>query len=109
MRHLPWVSLGAVAYLGVVTTALTTWLQAVGQRTVPGPQASLLYTMEPVWASLFAWLIAGESFGPTGWAGAALILAAAVGSQWPAGQARREPLISSASPEAANLSRAEPP
>lgn len=80
---LPAAIWGEVAYLGIAATALTTLLQAVGQKSVPGPQASLLYTLEPVWASLFAWIGTGEGFGRAGWTGAALILAAAVGSQWP--------------------------
>jgi drug/metabolite transporter (DMT)-like permease len=72
-----------LVYLGIVATALTTLLQAIGQKSVPGPQASLLYTLEPVWAALFAWLGSREGFGQAGWAGAALIFAAAIGSQWP--------------------------
>jgi drug/metabolite transporter (DMT)-like permease len=72
-----------VAYLGIAATALTTWLQAIGQKSVSGPQASLLYTLEPVWAAMFAWIGSGEGFGRAGWAGAGLILAAAMASQWP--------------------------
>jgi len=75
---LPSVAWAQVFYLGIAATALTTWLQAIGQKTVPGPQASLLYTLEPVWAALFAW----EGFGLAGWAGAGLILAAAIGASW---------------------------
>jgi drug/metabolite transporter (DMT)-like permease len=78
-----WPVLAAAAYLGVAATAVTTWLSAVGQKTVPGPQASLLYSLEPVWACAFAWLLFAERFGPSGWAGAGLILAAALLSQWP--------------------------
>jgi len=80
---LPWQMWAQVVYLGIIATALTTWLQAIGQKSVPGPQASLLYTLEPVWASLFAWMGSGEGFGRWGWAGAALILVAAIASQWP--------------------------
>jgi drug/metabolite transporter (DMT)-like permease len=68
-------------YMGTVATLLTTWLQAVGQRGVPGVHASLLYTTEPVFASAIAMLGFGEVLGPQGWAGVALILMAAVGSQ----------------------------
>jgi drug/metabolite transporter (DMT)-like permease len=109
VAHLTKISFAEIAYLGVVTTALTTWLQTVGQRTVPGPQASLLYTMEPVWASLFAWLIAGEAFGPAGWAGAALILAAAVGSQWPVAEPAAKVVFQpAAEPVAQNLPEIAP-
>ena len=71
----------SMLYLGVVATLLTTWLQAVGQRGVPGVHASLLYTTEPVFASAIAMVGFGEVLGPQGWAGVALILVAAVGSQ----------------------------
>ncbi len=95
---LPSETWAEVVYLGVAATALTTWLQAIGQKTVPGPQASLLYTLEPVWAALFAWIGAGESFGRPGWAGAALILAAAIGSQWPVAAKSRQVAGSRSSP-----------
>ncbi len=73
----PW---GAVVYLGVVATALTTWLQTWGQRYVPAPQAAILYTLEPVWASLFAFLLLGERMGLQGLLGAGLILWATYGA-----------------------------
>jgi drug/metabolite transporter (DMT)-like permease len=82
IRGINWPAVLNVLYLGVVATALTTWLQATGQRTVPAPQAALLYSMEPVWAAFFAWLAFGERFGRNGWLGAAAILTAAVTSQW---------------------------
>jgi drug/metabolite transporter (DMT)-like permease len=79
-----WKPVAAVLYLALATTALTTWLQAIGQRTVPAAQAALLYTLEPVWAVAFAWLVVREGLGVQGWIGAAAILAGAVVSQWPA-------------------------
>lgn len=69
----PW---GAVLYLGVVATALTTWLQTWGQRYVPAPQAAILYTMEPVWATLFAFILLGERLGLLGVLGAFLVILA---------------------------------
>lgn len=51
LDQVPW---GAVVYLGLVATALTTWLQTLGQGQVPALQAAIIYTMEPVWATLFA-------------------------------------------------------
>jgi drug/metabolite transporter (DMT)-like permease len=72
-REVPW---GAVLYLGVVATALTTWLQTWGQRHVPAPQAAVLYTLEPVWATLFAFALLGERLGLTGVLGASLVILA---------------------------------
>ncbi len=74
---------GAVVYLGLVATALTTWLQACGQRRVGAAEAALIYTTEPLWAAGFAWLLLGESLGALGVAGAALIVGATLVSLWP--------------------------
>lgn len=73
LEGVPW---GAVLYLGVAATALTTWLQTWGQGHVPASQAAILYTLEPVWATLFAFLVLGERLGPSGLLGAALVLLA---------------------------------
>jgi drug/metabolite transporter (DMT)-like permease len=47
------------------------------QRFVPAVRATLIYTLEPVWAALFG-LAAGETMGASAIAGAALILASLV-------------------------------
>lgn len=73
LEGVPW---GAVVYLGVVATALTTWLQTWGQKYVPAPQAAILYTMEPVWATLFAFFLLGERLGLAGFLGAFLVVLA---------------------------------
>ncbi|WP_456411416.1 DMT family transporter [Oceanithermus sp.] len=71
--EVPW---GAVLYLGVAATALTTWLMALGQRSVPAPEAAVVYSMEPVWAAIFAYFVLGEVLGLRGWLGGALIVLA---------------------------------
>jgi drug/metabolite transporter (DMT)-like permease len=73
--------IAVVVYLGLIATALTTWLQAVGQRGLPGTHASLLYTTEPVFASVMAYFVLGERLSYRGMQGAALILFAAISSQ----------------------------
>ncbi len=63
----------SAAALGVASAGLqisANW----AQRYVPPARATLIYTMEPVWAALFG-LAAGERMGPGAVAGAALILA----------------------------------
>lgn len=70
------ISWGAVLYLGVAATALTTWLQTWGQRHVAAPQAAVLYTLEPVWATFFAFLLLGERLGASGALGALLVVLA---------------------------------
>ncbi len=56
--------LAAAAYLGLVTTALTNFLQTLGQRKVAAEQAAIIYAMDPVYAAGFAYVILGEQLGP---------------------------------------------
>ncbi|MCV4725803.1 DMT family transporter, partial [Escherichia coli] len=69
----PW---GSLLYLGLVASALCVWLQALGQRFVPAPEAAIIYALEPVYASGFAYLFLHERLGLQGLIGAALIVAA---------------------------------
>jgi drug/metabolite transporter (DMT)-like permease len=71
----PWLH---VLYLGIAGSAATAWLQVIGQAEVPAPTAAIIYTLEPVWASLLAMIVFGDSFGWRGWVGAAMILGAAI-------------------------------
>lgn len=83
-----WMS---VLYLGLIATALTTWLQTVGQQRVSAPEAAVIYSSEPMWAAAFAAFAFGERLGPRGWIGAAVIVLAVVVSQvpWRRGGARQ--------------------
>ncbi|MDJ0801029.1 MAG: EamA family transporter [Calothrix sp. MO_167.B12] len=76
---LPWMSL---LYLGIITTAITTWMQTWGQARISAPEAALIYPLEPVWASLFAYSILGEKLGIQGLVGAVLIIGAIIISQF---------------------------
>ena len=68
----------ALAWMGLMTTALVLWGQTAFMRTVPGHECALIFATEPVWAAGFAHLTLGESLGGAQLAGAALILAACV-------------------------------
>jgi drug/metabolite transporter (DMT)-like permease len=72
---------GPLIYLSVLATALTVWLQSWGQRRVRAVEASILFTLEPLWAALFAFWLLGERFGVQGWLGAGLIVAAMLFTQ----------------------------
>lgn len=74
----PWVS---VLYLGLVASALCVWLQALGQKFVPAPEAAIIYALEPVYASILAYFFLGERLGLQGLVGAALIVIATLVSQ----------------------------
>uniref|UniRef100_A0A7S1U884 EamA domain-containing protein n=1 Tax=Phaeomonas parva TaxID=124430 RepID=A0A7S1U884_9STRA len=70
-----------ILYLGLVTTAFTSVLQALGQSKVSPERAALIYAADPVWGAGFAYLLLGETLGVNGLIGAALISGAAIGSQ----------------------------
>ena len=46
----------------------------VSLRDVSAAEAAMVYTLEPLYGAALAWLILGETLGPSGWLGAALIL-----------------------------------
>ncbi|MGA2231452.1 MAG: DMT family transporter [Tepidisphaeraceae bacterium] len=75
VRSLPWAGL---LYLGLACTAATTWMQAIAQKTVPAPQTALVFTLEPVFAAGFGYVLFGQTLGERGMIGAGLIVAAAV-------------------------------
>jgi drug/metabolite transporter (DMT)-like permease len=68
----------SLLYLGMVTTALSTCLQAWGQRWVNGIEASIIYNLEPVWVTVFAAFLLNEHLGPQGLMGGALVLGGAL-------------------------------
>jgi drug/metabolite transporter (DMT)-like permease len=78
--RLPWTG---IVYLGVMCTAVTTWLQTVGQRHVPAAQASIIYLLEPVFATIFAFFIMHDRMGRRGMVGCALIIVATILGQAP--------------------------
>jgi len=65
-----------ICYLAVVTTFVAQWLQAYGQARVGAQDAALLYALDPCYAAGFSYLLLGETLGPQGFAGAAVVLAA---------------------------------
>lgn len=71
----------ALLYLGLVATAVTTWLQAMAQRQASAHETALFYTLEPVFSAVFSFLLLGEKFSGRGLVGAFLVLAAMVVSQ----------------------------
>jgi len=69
-------SFGPILYLGLVSTAITTWTQAIAQRRVPAYETALIYTLEPVFATIFSFWLLKEQLGTQALAGAGLVLTA---------------------------------
>eukprot|EP00550_Attheya_septentrionalis_P003390 CAMPEP_0198290848 /NCGR_PEP_ID=MMETSP1449-20131203/8562_1 /TAXON_ID=420275 /ORGANISM="Attheya septentrionalis, Strain CCMP2084" /LENGTH=441 /DNA_ID=CAMNT_0043989397 /DNA_START=1999 /DNA_END=3324 /DNA_ORIENTATION=- len=64
-------------YLGAVTTALANYIQTLAQRSLTAERASIIYSMDPVYGAIFAYLLLGETLGTYGIYGATIIGVAA--------------------------------
>ena len=74
----------SILYTGLLSTAVAFTLQIVGQKSSGNPTvASLLMSMESVFAAIFGWLILKESFSGREFCGVILMSAAIVLSQIP--------------------------
>lgn len=67
-----------IIYLGLFATVFTTIGQAWGQRIINPERAALVFTLEPVFAALFAMVLLGERLSSQGLVGSGLILAGIV-------------------------------
>jgi len=66
--------LSAILVTALFATALGITIQNRMQKDTTATKASLIYTMEPVFAGVFSYLILGEILGSPGMVGAGLIL-----------------------------------
>jgi drug/metabolite transporter (DMT)-like permease len=72
-----WLDVGvATLWTGLVTVAYTIYAQSFGQSRVPAATANLIYTIQPFFTALIAFLVLGEKLGPYGYVGGSLIGAA---------------------------------
>lgn len=66
-------AIGAVLWTGWVTCAYTIYAQSFGQSRVNPTDANLIYTVQPIFTAIFAWGLLGETLGPAGYIGGALV------------------------------------
>ena len=66
----------AVAWTGLITTALNRFIETTGLGKMSSAEASVILATEPLWAALFAALWLSEDFGADDYIGGALIVAA---------------------------------
>lgn len=72
-----------LVYLALFGTVYTFLMQTSMQRFTTTSRAALIFSMEPVFAALFAYLIAGELLGLRGWIGGLLIVAGMISAEVP--------------------------
>lgn len=78
-------ALPAVLYLGIAATAVVFGLQTWAQRHTTPTHTALIFTLEPVFAALFALALTGEILTRQEWLGGGLILAGMLLAElWPA-------------------------
>jgi drug/metabolite transporter (DMT)-like permease len=73
-----WTVWGALIVTGVFASALGFLVQTWAQRRTSATRTALAFSMEPVWAALFGYTLAGDRLGPLGWGGCAAIMAGIV-------------------------------
>ena len=69
-----WTVWGALVVTGVFASALAFLIQTWAQRRTSATRTALIYAMEPVFAGLAGYALAGDRLGWLGWSGCAVIL-----------------------------------
>ena len=73
---IPMESWLVLLYLALVPSILAYWLFQSALKDVPASTASVVTLLEPLVASVLAWIMFSERLGPIGWIGAALLMGA---------------------------------
>ena len=80
---------GALLVTGIFASALGFLVQTWAQRRTSATRTALAFAMEPVWAGIFGFWLAGDRLGPWGWAGGVVIMAGIVVAEPAAGRTLR--------------------
>jgi len=67
---------GATLYTGWIATAFLVYAQSYGQQRVKASDANLIYSMQPLFTAIFAFLLLGDCMAPVGYVGGSLIAGA---------------------------------
>lgn len=69
-------ALGEILYVGIFSSGLAFALQVIGQRYTSAPQAAIFLSAEALFGASLGALLLGETMGPLGYAGCALMFSA---------------------------------
>jgi drug/metabolite transporter (DMT)-like permease len=69
-----WTVWSALIVTGVFASAVAFLVQAWAQQRTSATQTALIFALEPVFAGIFGFALAGDRLGAIGWAGCAVIL-----------------------------------
>jgi drug/metabolite transporter (DMT)-like permease len=84
-----WTVWGALLVTGIFASALGFLVQTWAQRRTSATRTALAFAMEPVWAGIFGFWLAGDRLGAIGWGGCAVIMAGIVVAEPEAGRTLR--------------------
>jgi drug/metabolite transporter (DMT)-like permease len=73
-----WTVWGALLVTGVFASALAFLVQTWAQRRTSATRTALAFAMEPVFAAIFGFALAGDRLGALGWGGCGVIMAGIV-------------------------------
>lgn len=65
---------GTILWTGIVTTVVAIYLEGVALQKASATDASIAFASEPVWASLFGYLILNETLGVNAYVGGTVIM-----------------------------------
>ena len=72
-----------IAYAGILSSGVAYTLQIIGQKTAEPAVASVIMSLESVFAALFGWLILGELLSARELIGCALVFISVIFAQIP--------------------------
>jgi drug/metabolite transporter (DMT)-like permease len=73
--HLHWKLFVLLLYLSVIAAGIVFFLQMRYQKDTAATKAAIIYCLEPIFASLFAYFTIGETFTTMGLIGAGVVMA----------------------------------
>jgi drug/metabolite transporter (DMT)-like permease len=94
-----WTVWGALLVTGIFASALGFLIQTWAQRRTSATRTALVFAMEPVFAGIFGFWLAGDRLGVLGWGGCAVIMAGILVAEPEAGRTLRR-LVGRAGSEA---------
>ncbi|KAL7556502.1 hypothetical protein ACA910_009065 [Epithemia clementina (nom. ined.)] len=68
--------IATLAWTGIVTTLVAIYMEGIALQKASATDASIAFASEPVWASLFGFILLGETLGFNAYAGGSIIMAA---------------------------------
>jgi drug/metabolite transporter (DMT)-like permease len=68
----------SIFWTGVITTAMTIYMENKAMETLSAAETTLIFSTEPLWGSAFAALVMGDQLGPNVGFGAAFIFTACI-------------------------------